>query len=130
MSYALKLTGLWLAILYNRCKEMHYACIIMWQLVIQIYRQAEELENLKEAKTDGDAEETVRALLEFYNGPKFKTIISDTTEAIEMVDQTRKELTNVVKDLNKSIERQGVLQEKLNHAKGMIEKEIKEILSH
>ncbi|MGA7369678.1 MAG: hypothetical protein WBX01_11160 [Nitrososphaeraceae archaeon] len=35
------------------------------QLVIQMNRQAEELENLKEAKTDDDAEETVRALIEF-----------------------------------------------------------------
>jgi hypothetical protein len=69
-------------------------------------------------------------VVEFYNGPDFKTIISDTIEALEVVDQTRKELINVVKDLEKSIARQDVLEEKLNHAKDMIEKKIREILSH
>jgi dihydrofolate reductase len=55
-------------------------------------------------------------------------ILSKTLNKV--ADQTRKELTNVVKDLEKSIARQDVLEEKLNHAKDMIEKKIREILSH
>jgi hypothetical protein len=69
-----------------------------------------------------------QALIGFYTGPDFKTIMNDTTVAIEGVQQTKKELISVVKDLTKSIDRQGDLEEKLNHAKDMIDKKIREIL--
>ena len=106
-------------------ESVSLAYFALRQLVIHIY-EAEKLQNLKEAETD-DALETVHALIEFYNGPDFKAIISDTTTAIEEVIETKRELTSAVKGLEKTIRRQDDIEKNLNHGKEMIETNIRKI---
>jgi hypothetical protein len=72
----------------------------------------------------------VQALIGFYSGPDFKAIVNDTVEAIKEVIQTKKELTSVVKSLEKTIGSQDEIEKKLDNGKDMITNKIREILDH